>query len=195
MEDQGEAAQPATALNFSHISKLSPPVFHGKDIEVVQLWLYRFEAIKIIEQWNDDAPLHMAAMYLRGEAMEWYVGVRSTCTTFADFKAGLNVRFGETEAALMARVQNCKQSKDTSVRRYVDSLRMLFAKTAYPSSGQCTLFVNGLNSRFQDRVKLSCPKTLTEAIEAATDFEDMDIGSEGITQLLVPLSFKDSNHG
>ena len=119
----------------------------------------------------------MAAMYLRGEAMEWYVGVRSTCTTFADFKAGLNVRFGETEAALMARVQNCKQSKDTSVWRYVDSLRMLFAKTAYPSSGQCTLFVNGLNSKFQDRVKLGRPKTLTEAIEAATDFEDMDIGS------------------
>ncbi len=30
MGDQGEAAQPANALNLSHISKLSPPVFHGK---------------------------------------------------------------------------------------------------------------------------------------------------------------------
>ena len=68
-----------------------------------------------------------------------------------------------------------KQSKNESVRQYVDNLRLLANKMHYPELARKDLFVRGLNSTYRHKVKLTRPRTLQDAVNAAIDFEDQDI--------------------
>ena len=77
----------------------------------------------------------------------------------------------------MQRLLHIEQGRSETVQHYVDRFRLLVSKTGYPDAGRKNLFVQGLNATFKERVQVNRTRNLADAIEAAIDFEDMDVGS------------------
>ena len=176
-----QAAQAPHNMHLAHTGAPQPPHFYGKRTEDVEIWLYHFEAYKTIRNWTDGYTLVTLSLYLHDDAIAWWRSAQAGISTFEGFKQGMLTRFGESENRMMQRLLHIKQGKNESVRQYVDNLRLLANKTHYPELARKDLFVRGLNSTYQDKVKLTRPRTLQDAVNAAIDFEDQD------TEFVEPL--------
>lgn len=180
MQVQGQqppAAAAVPALNFGNFNGLLPPIFHGQRHEDVDAWLFQLDSYKLIKNFGDAQCLVVLGHCLREDALDWWQGVNNNFLTYIAFKAGVKARFGESEAVLMQRLLHIEQGRSETVRHYVDRFRLLVSKTGYPDAGRKNLFVQGLNATFKERVQVNRTRNLADAIEAAIDFEDMDIGS------------------
>ena len=167
----------APGLNFGNFTGLQPPVFNGQRHEDVDAWLFQLDSYKLIKNFNDTQCLVVLGNCLREDALEWWQGVSTNFLNYNAFKIGVRARFGESEAVLMQKILHIKQSDTETVRHYVDRFRLLVSKTGYPEAGRKNLFVGALNATFKERVQLNRTRTLDDAIGAAIDFENMDIGS------------------
>lgn len=61
-------------------------------------WMRRFEAIALLNGWNDDFKLHVFEFYVNGEALEWAEGVRRRRFEWRTFKRAFLSRFDNGEA-------------------------------------------------------------------------------------------------
>ena len=130
----------------NHISRVKIPDFHGKENEDVLLWAELFTKFAAVSNWNDNEAIIYAELHMRDKAQQWLCGLdKSTIPTFAALYGQLVERFGESKTTLMTRLDHCKQGSSEPMRDYVDTVRLLYAKTGYPAEGQVQKFMAGLN--------------------------------------------------
>ena len=173
VQQQGAGAGVASRVSPP---KIAPPSkFKGEMGGAVDEWIRSLmqQFAYYNESFVDDAlRIKFALAYLDGSAAVWWESLPSKPTSWLLFVDRLHDRFRPIQAPMVARQKLGKMRQTSSVTAYASAFQTCLAPI--PDMGdadQIHHFVNGLFPQIQLRVWEKYPKTLGQAIEAATLFE------------------------
>lgn len=98
-------------------------------------------------------------------------------STWAEFKAGMMHRFGDSEQAVMTRIQHRKQLEDESIQSYADDMILMFAQSGFPEIMKRDLLLDGLKPSLRKKVLASIPSTVQDVIDNAMFLENKAHGA------------------
>jgi len=113
--------------------------------------------------------------------VKWLTDSDNT-TTFAQFAAGLQRRFGH-DKQILVRIAHRKQKQDESVQSYNDDVHLLFAQSEYPEALRRDALLSNLKPSLHKKVLLSIPRTAAEVVEHAVCIEAQEGGSRTVERL------------
>lgn len=166
-------ANPVTFGNLSSVPEFSSsgPTDHAST------WLDTIEEFGALFHWTPAQCLSVARCRLSGNAKLWEQGIRSTVTTWEEFRAAFTSRFALRPEILYQRLNDCRQGKFESTQVYTDRFRSLCTQlrintaTDLPHLYQ---FLDGLRPEVYNKVILLKPSTLDEAMEHACYIDQWD---------------------
>ena len=168
-EDPNTMARPATRLKYSS--------FKGSNESDVDEWFGEFETIARANQEDIPSQLRVFPGLLKGEALSWYHGLPNDVKAdWDELKDQFIQAFRESggESRALSRLNKITMKDNELVRRYSQRVKSLIKKCATEGSPrlQKEWFIGGLPSAMGFAVRMAKPTSLTEAIEAAQDYED-----------------------
>ncbi|HVI20426.1 MAG TPA: hypothetical protein VM660_00015, partial [Bacillus sp. (in: firmicutes)] len=158
------------------VIKIEP--FHGKKTEDPVSWLAAFNRAKTTNQWRDDRRVDIAAGYLRGEAAEWFEGVKTDIgvhwtaganggNNFTDkFNAQFNTDQRKNE--WFHELLTLRQNEDETVDTYAAKFIKLAKRAGVTDDGnKKRMFLHGLRPTLIPFVQMNDPGTLQITIDTA----------------------------
>jgi hypothetical protein len=71
-----------------------PSLFTGaRDVGIVDGWLFQVDNYFDLEEVEEKKKVRMAAVFLQGDALEWYLEERDSITTYEEFEIQLHDYF------------------------------------------------------------------------------------------------------
>lgn len=170
--------------------------FSGKAGESIEVFFDDLTAAGKIGMWTDDQLLQMARLRLVGEARNHVLCNEElrNARTFEDLKQGLIKRFKGQNSCRYYREQlgSIKQRHNESLDSYVDRIRTINSNTYQLTESEeanriilqeaenraLDAFLRGLQPDLSRRVRMEFPKTLADAVNVATAFQEIDLSTQ-----------------
>ncbi|KAK9081672.1 hypothetical protein Syun_030890 [Stephania yunnanensis] len=176
------AMAPSTQLRMP---KLEIPVFSGAN---PLSWLFQIERFFLYHNTPLDHRLSVASFYMSGTTLQWFHWLYNTnqLTTWADFTAALNNRFGPSnflnyEASLF------KLKQSSSLEQYIEDFEALSTRTTGLSQlNLLNCFISGVKDDIQRELLLLRPQTLREAMGMAKVVNDKLAAAKPIPSKFTP---------
>ncbi len=181
---EAEIAQLRANQNPNRHSRLNPfahiPEFHAHPNEDWRSWLYDFELVGAAERWTDEMKYQKLPVFLQGAARDIYTQLDAAIhTNWDNLKTTLTTRFYTPEMIrdnVRAMLQR-KQMATETVAEYGLAIRKL-GLAAHPNMGPAELrntlaeiYIDGLLPEYADRVYMTDPTDLDDAIRKASKVE------------------------
>lgn len=159
------------------MSRLRYKRFKGDGSQDVDDWLCEFESTALANQENEAAQRRIFQGLLKGEALRWYQDVPDLDRNDWDqLRTDFLQAFREVggEARALGRLSTLKMKSSESVRRYGQRAKALIQKltTDIAPSLQVEWYVAGLPESMGFLIRQTRPKTLRDAMDAATNYEN-----------------------
>jgi hypothetical protein len=151
--------------------------FKGDGSQDADDWLCEFESTALANQENESAHQRIFQGLLKGEALRWYQDIPDSIRNdWGDLRKSFLQAFREVggEARALGRLSTLAMRSSESVRRYGQRVKALIQKlpTEITPSIQVEWYVAGLPESMGFLIRQANPKTLKEAMDAATNYEN-----------------------
>ena len=178
--DLVKAVQSLTANVKGGRLKAPVPVFHGKEnVDVVQ-WLFLMENMLKVECVDDKEKVLTSSGYLRELALETYRAWlnASSFLSWSDFRVNMLNQFWPHNFQKLLRNQLDGLSQTGSFAQYLTKFNSIMNRIAnIQEDDKIHYFIRGLARKTRQEVGYRDPKTLLEAIQIASTFENHFFGN------------------
>ena len=151
--------------------------FKGDGSQDADEWLCEFESTALANQENEAAQRRIFQGLLKGEALKWYQDVPDPVrNNWVQLRTDFLQAFREVggEARALGRLSTLTMKSNESVRRYGQKVKALMQKltTEIAPNLQVEWYVAGLPESMGFLIRQTRPRTLREAMDAATNYEN-----------------------
>jgi hypothetical protein len=162
-----------------------PPVYSGKDEEDLDAWIYKMTQYMTIRRISNSEMLRRIPSFLDKLALGWYrqlqedieVGHKHTLESWDDFEQEIRRNFEAPNLQQEVRTKLKRLRQGDSVRQYIFGFRSLLAKvTDMSEDDRIHYFVSGLKEDTRAECDYKAPRTLSEAIIIAQNFDHSKFG-------------------
>jgi hypothetical protein len=151
--------------------------FKGDGSQDADDWLCEFESTALANQENEAAHQRIFQGLLKGEALRWYQDIPDPVrNNWEQLRNSFLQAFREVggESRALGRLSKLTMRSSESVRKYGQRVKALIQKltTEIAPSLQVEWYVAGLPAAMGFLIRQAKPRTLKEAMDAATDYEN-----------------------
>ncbi|GJS65454.1 reverse transcriptase [Tanacetum coccineum] len=148
-------------LNHSRLAKIEFPKFSGDD---VKRWVFRCDQFFLMEQTPEMDKVTLISIHLYDKALLWhnqFVRIHGNNVSWEVYKQAVMTRFGNVYDDPMFELKNLKY--ETAAGEYEDAFDNLLSIVEVSEDHAVSLFMGGLPTNIEMRVRMFKPKTLADA--------------------------------